>query len=65
MKMPEGIMIREKKSGMFFGFMARFPGIWAQGKTREEVNEKIDKIRRAFIQRLESTTHIEMNEYEM
>lgn len=60
-------MIKDKKTGTFFGFMARFPGVWAQGKTREEVYEKIEKIKVVFIKRLEDMD-VEMreeHEYEM
>lgn len=65
--MPEGIIVKDKKTGTFFGFMARFPGVWAQGDSREEVNEKVDKIKAVFIKRLEAM-EIEMreeDEYEM
>jgi predicted RNase H-like HicB family nuclease len=67
MKMPEGIIVKDKKTGTFFGFIARFPGVWAQGNSKEEVYEKIEKVRIVFIKRLE-TMRLEMreeHEYEM
>lgn len=65
MKMPDGIMIKDKKTGTFIGFIARFPGVWAQGDTREEVHSKVEEIRKVFIKRLESMKVDMQEEYEI
>lgn len=57
----QGIIIKHQEQGVFFGFIKQFPAICAQGKTRNEVQNKIDKYFKRFIERMNSE-NIEMEE---
>ncbi len=47
--MPHGIMIKDKKTGKYFGFVRQFPGICAQGDTPQEMHVKVHKFFKSFI----------------
>jgi predicted RNase H-like HicB family nuclease len=47
------VMINDAKSNKYFGFIRQFPGICAQGETQQEVNEKINKFFKAYVERMQ------------
>ncbi len=59
MKRPERIMIRNSKTGKFFGFITQFPGICAEGESKAEVRERIERYWREFVAKIESDQSME------
>jgi predicted RNase H-like HicB family nuclease len=58
MKVP-GIIIEDKKSGFFFGFIVDTPKVCAQGNTQQEVEAKMDKYWKSYTERV-SHSKVEM-----
>jgi len=52
----QGVMINDAKSNMYFAFISQFPGICAQGKTKEEVDEKIHKYFQSYVDRMQNAS---------
>jgi predicted RNase H-like HicB family nuclease len=50
----DGVIIKDKETGQFFGFVRQFPGICAQADTVEETDRKVNVYYKAFIDRIKN-----------
>lgn len=57
----DAIVVHDIKNEVFMSFVKQFPGVCAQGKTIDEVKEKLNRNWKSFVQMM-SEKEIQMDE---